>query len=82
MLFALILRLKDVASFPFDFDEGIHGYFSYMLYKKGVYQYVADVHGPFLYYATAGVFALLGDSIATARLAPALFSTAMILLLY
>jgi len=82
MLFALILRLKDTPSFPFDFDEGIHGYFSYMLYEKGVYQYVADVHGPFLYYMTAGVFTLLGDSIVTARLAPTLFSVAMILLSY
>jgi len=82
VLFALILRLKDIDSFPFDFDEGIHGYYSYQLYKTGVYVYDASYHGPFLYYMTAGVFALLGDSIITARLTPALFGAAMILLLY
>lgn len=82
VLFALILRLKDVASFPFNFDEGIHGYYSYILYKTGEYEYLPGYHGPFLYYITAGIFALLGDGIITARLMPVLFGVGMVLLLY
>jgi len=82
VLLALIIRLKDIASFPFNFDEGIHGYHSYVLYKTMEYEYLPGYHGPFLYYITAGTFALLGDDIITARLMPTLFGVAMVLLLY
>jgi len=39
-------------------------------------------HGPFLYYVTAGIFSLLGDSDLVGRLIPALLGTLIVPLLY
>jgi len=39
-------------------------------------------HGPFLYYTTAGIFSLLGDSDLVGRLLPALFGTLLVALVY
>ncbi len=78
----LLLRLKNIASPPFNFDEGVHGFFSYLLYAEGVYTYKPGLHGPFLYYITACAFSLLGDTILTARLMPAIFGAGTMLLLY
>ena len=63
-------------------DEAIHAWFSYELLTKGIYQYDPMYHGPFLYYLTAGAFRIFGDSDIVARLLPAAFGSAIILLLY
>ena len=44
--------------------------------------YDPSYHGPFLYYVTAGMFSLFGDSDLVARLLPALFGTLLIPLVY
>ncbi|MDD1706547.1 MAG: TIGR03663 family protein [Methanoregulaceae archaeon] len=73
--FALDLKL-------FHHDEAIHAWFSYRLLTEGVYSYEPMYHGPFLYYVTAGMFMLFGDTDLVARFLPALFGLAIIPLIY
>jgi len=75
------IRLYDLAKSPLDFDESIHAFTSFLLFKEGIYNYNPNAHGPFLYYFTAGIFRVLGDNIFSARLLPALFGGSMVLLL-
>jgi uncharacterized protein (TIGR03663 family) len=63
-------------------DEAIHSWFSFELLTKGTWIYDPSYHGPFLYYVTAGMFSLFGDSDLVARLLPALFGTLLIPLVY
>jgi uncharacterized protein (TIGR03663 family) len=63
-------------------DEAIHSWFSYELLTKGAWVYDPSYHGPFLYYVTAGMFSLFGDSDLVARLLPSLFGTLLIPLVY
>ncbi len=63
-------------------DEAIHAWFSYELLTKGVWMYDPSYHGPFLYYVTAGMFALFRDSDLVARLLPSLFGLLLIPLVF
>jgi len=63
-------------------DEAIHSWFSYELLTKGSWAYDPSYHGPFLYYVTATMFSLFGDSDFVARLLPALFGALLIPLVY
>jgi len=63
-------------------DEAIHSWFSFELLTKGTWMYDPSYHGPFLYYVTAGMFSIFGDSDLVARLLPALFGTLLIPLVY
>jgi uncharacterized protein (TIGR03663 family) len=63
-------------------DEAIHSWFSYELLTKGSWAYDPSYHGPFLYYVTAGMFSLFGDSDFVARLLPSLFGALLIPLVY
>lgn len=82
LLVALILRFAFLDLKPFHHDEAIHAWFSYKLLTEGIYLYDPVFHGPFLYYVTAGMFALFGDSDLVGRVFPALFGTALIPLVY
>ncbi|NJD51808.1 MAG: TIGR03663 family protein [Candidatus Methanoperedens sp.] len=77
-----LLRLFKPAENPLDFDESIHAFTSFLLFKYNIYVYNPTTHGPFLYYMTAGIFQVLGDNILSARLFPALFGGGMVLLLF
>ncbi len=74
-LFVLDLKL-------FHHDESIHAWFSYELLTKGTYVYDPMYHGPFLYYVTAGMFRLFGQSDLVGRILPALFGAAIVPLIY
>jgi len=63
-------------------DEAIHSWFSYELLKTGAWEYDPSYHGPFLYYITAGMFYVFGDSDLVARLLPSLFGALLIPLVY
>jgi uncharacterized protein (TIGR03663 family) len=63
-------------------DEAIHSWFSFELLTTGGWIYDPSYHGPFLYYVTAGMFHLFGDSDLVARLLPSLFGTLLIPLVY
>ncbi len=82
MLAALAVRLVDLPDRPFHHDESQDAYFSWVFFTTGDYEYNPLLHGPLRFYLTAGLYALLGDSDFTARLAPALMGTAMVALPY
>jgi uncharacterized protein (TIGR03663 family) len=66
----------------FHHDEAIHAWFSWELLTTGTWQYDPMYHGPFLYFITAGMFSIFGDSDLVARLAPTLFGSLLIPLVY
>jgi len=74
LLVLLILgtRLWDLGSRAYCHDEAIHAWESWKLANGLGYVHDPPYHGPFLYHATALVFALLGDSNVTGRLAAVL----------
>ncbi|NLA38565.1 MAG: TIGR03663 family protein [Methanomicrobiales archaeon] len=82
LLVTVILRFYSLDLKLFHHDEAIHAWFSYRLLTEGIYSYDPMYHGPFLYYTTAGIFSLLGDSDLVGRILPALFGTLLVPLLY
>lgn len=82
LILAFILRFFLLDLKLLHHDEAIHSWFSYELLTKGAWQYDPSYHGPFLYFVTAGMFALLGPSDFTARLLPSLFGFLIIPLVY
>jgi uncharacterized protein (TIGR03663 family) len=72
LIAAFILRFIVLDLKLLHHDEAIHSWFSYELLTKGAWKYDPSYHGPFLYYVTAGMFSLFGDSDLTARLLPSL----------
>jgi uncharacterized protein (TIGR03663 family) len=81
-LTGIILRFYFLDLKLFHHDEAIHAWFSFELLTKGSWMYDPSYHGPFLYYATAGMFAVFQDSDLVARLLPSLFGTLIIFLVY
>ncbi|CCJ35983.1 glycosyl transferase family protein [Methanoculleus bourgensis MS2] len=82
LLVTIALRFYFLDLKLFHHDEAIHAWFSYKLLTEGTYIYDPMYHGPFLYYTTAGIFSLLGDSDLVGRLLPALFGTLLVALVY
>ena len=82
LLLALFLRFWQLDLKLFHHDEAIHSWFSYNLLTTGSWKYDPSYHGPLLYYVTAGMFSLFGDSDLVARLLPALFGLLLIPLVY
>lgn len=80
LLMAAGLRLTLLDITPFHHDESIHAWFSYRLWTGHPYTYDPVYHGPFLYWTTAAMYQLFGDSDFTARLLPAVFSSGLIVL--
>jgi uncharacterized protein (TIGR03663 family) len=81
-LATIALRFYSLDLKLFHHDEAIHAWFSYRLLTEGTYTYDPMYHGPFLYYTTAGIFSLLGDSDLVGRLFPALLGTLLVPLVY
>lgn len=81
-LATIALRFYSLDVKLFHHDEAIHAWFSYRLLTEGTYIYDPMYHGPFLYYVTAGIFSLLGDSDLVGRLFPALLGTLLVPLVY
>jgi len=87
-LFALIVLGTAITRFfllnlkLYHHDEAIHAWFSWELLTKGTYSYDPMYHGPILYYVTAGMFRLFGDSDLVGRLVPALLGVLIVVLVY
>ena len=79
---ALILRFLVLDLKLFHHDEAVHAWFSFKLLTEGSYVYDPVYHGPLLYYTTAGMFALFGDSDLVGRIIPALLGSLMVLLVW
>ncbi len=82
LLIAFILRFLLLDLKLLHHDEAIHSWFCFELLTKGAWQYDPSYHGPFLYFVTTGMFALIGPSDFAARLLPSLFGFAIIPLVY
>jgi uncharacterized protein (TIGR03663 family) len=82
LLIAAATRLWDLGARTMSHDEGLHVYYSWRLYAGQGYVHNPVTHGPFLFHATALVYALFGASDATSRLVPALFGVALVGLPY
>ena len=61
-------------------DETLHAQYAWRLYRGEGYTHDPLMHGPFLYYFTALIYFLFGDSDTTARLGAAIFGTIAVLL--
>lgn len=79
---ALVLRFLVLDLKLFHHDEAVHAWFSFKLLTEGTYVYDPVYHGPLLYYTTAGMFALFGDSDLVGRIVPALLGSLMVLLVW
>ncbi len=82
LILAFILRFWQLDLKLLHHDEAIHSWFCYELLTKGAWHYDPSYHGPFLYFVTAGMFALIGSSDFAARLLPSLFGFLIIPLVY
>lgn len=82
IILAIILRFAFLDLKLLHHDEAIHAWFAYELVTKGVYSYDPMYHGPLLYYLTAGMYWLFGQSDLIARFLPALFGTLLVPLIY
>jgi len=84
ILFALAAvgtRFYRLGERPLHHDESIHAYQSYTLAKDGNWRYDPAYHGPFLYYANALIYKIVGlphVTNATARFLPAVFGLILI----
>ncbi len=81
-LLGLFLRLYALDLKLLHHDEAVHAWFAYKLVTEGTYTYDPMYHGPLLYFLTAGMFWIFGDSDLVARILPALFGAAIIPLIY
>ena len=82
LILAFILRFWYLDLKLLHHDEAIHSWFSYELLTRGAWQYDPSYHGPFLYFVTTGMFALIGPSDFAARLLPSLSGFLVIPLVY
>jgi uncharacterized protein (TIGR03663 family) len=82
LIIAFLIRFWQLDLKLLHHDEAIHAWFSYELLTRGAWSYDPSYHGPFLYFVTAGMFSLLGDSDLVARILPALFGFLLIPLVW
>ncbi len=75
---AVFTRFYQLGERPLHHDESIHAHQSYSLMKDGNWRYDPAYHGPFLYYANALVYRILGVTNTTARVLPAIFGVLLI----
>jgi len=78
ILLAFVTRFYDLGSRVMSHDEGLHTYFSWLLYRGQGYQHSPMMHGPFQFHIIALAYFLFGASDFTARIPVALFSIATV----
>lgn len=74
-------RLLGLGDRAFSHDESLHGFYSYQLATRGIYQHDPMMHGPLQFHLNALVFRLVGASDTTARLTAAVAGIGAVLLL-
>jgi uncharacterized protein (TIGR03663 family) len=77
---AVASRLYILGVRPYHHDESIHAFFSWKITQDGfsAYQYDPVYHGPLLYFATALVMWVFGDSDFTGRLSAVIFGLGLL----
>jgi uncharacterized protein (TIGR03663 family) len=77
---ALALRLAALGERPPHHDEAVHAHFADVLVTQRAYRYDPTYHGPLLFYTMGALFVVLGETLAVARLYPALAGVALVAL--
>lgn len=77
LVLSVITRLWAVGERALHHDETLHAEYSFSLFSGFGFVHDPLLHGPFLYIMGAFSYFLFGDSDATARLSPAIFSIAL-----
>ena len=78
ILLAVITRFYDLGSRVMSHDESLHTYFSWLLYRGQGYEHSPMMHGPFQFHFVALTYFLFGASDFTSRIPTALFSVAIV----
>ena len=79
-LAAIFTRFWRLGDRVLSHDESLHAYFSWGLYMGRGFQHTPLMHGPFLFHINALIYSLFGADDFTARISPALFGAALVLL--
>ena len=79
---ALLAHLYALGDGALHHDETLHASYSWQLFMGRGFTHDPLLHGPFLYQINALFFFLFGDNNATARLGPALFGSALVVMPY
>ncbi len=82
LLLAVISRLWGLGDRALHHDETLHAYFSWLVFRGEGYVHDPLLHGPFLYFSSALIYFFFSVSDATARLGPALFGIALVMMPY
>src|SRR5262249_15005411 len=79
-LIAVFLRTYHLRVRPYHHDESIHAFFSWRIIENGLgdYKYDPVYHGPLLYYTSALMMWLFGDSDFTGRLSAVVFGLGVV----
>ena len=78
ILLAIVTRFYDLGTRVMSHDESLHTYFSWLLYRGQGYEHSPMMHGPFQFHIVALSYFLFGASDFTSRIPTALFSIAII----
>jgi uncharacterized protein (TIGR03663 family) len=81
-MLAVFTRFYDLGARVMSHDESLHTLYSWNLYAGKGYQHDPLMHGPSLFHITALMYFLFGDNDFTARIGPAVFGIAMVILPY
>ena len=82
ILLAIITRFYDLGTRVMSHDESLHTYFSWLLYRGQGYEHSPMMHGPFQFHIVALTYFLFGASDFTSRIPAALFSIAIVVMVW
>ena len=82
ILLAIITRFYNLGARVMSHDESLHTYFSWLLYRGQGYQHSPMMHGPFQFHIVALTYFLFGVSDFTSRIPTALFSIAIVWMIW
>jgi predicted membrane-bound mannosyltransferase len=78
ILLAIVTRFYDLGTRVMSHDESLHTYFSWLLYRGQGYEHSPMMHGPLQFHMVALSYFLFGASDFTSRIPTALFSIAIV----
>ena len=82
ILLAIITRFYDLGTRVMSHDESLHTYFSWLLYRGQGYEHSPMMHGPFQFHIVALTYFLFGASDFTSGIPAALFSIAIVVMVW
>jgi len=82
ILLAIVTRFYDLGSRVMSHDESLHTYFSWLLYRGQGYEHSPMMHGPLQFHMLALTYFLFGVSDFTSRIPAALFSIAIVAMVW